>query len=87
MTTITATDFKKHFGTFADEALKEPVIIQKHERNSLALMAFDYFMKLQNRLLELEDYKLVQEIAKIKKSGQFVSGNEAVEQLKSMIGE
>ena len=87
MTTITATDFKKHFGTFADEALKEPIIIQKHERNSLALMAFDYFIKLQNRLSELEDYKLTQEIAKIKKSGQFVIGDDAISRLKLMIVE
>jgi PHD/YefM family antitoxin component YafN of YafNO toxin-antitoxin module len=85
MTIVSATDFKKHLGTFSDAALKEPVIIQKHERNSLALVAFDYLTKLQARVADLEDEKLLREIAKIKRDGEFVSGNEAIEQLKSMI--
>ena len=53
MTTITASDFKKHYGEFFDKALTEPVIIQKHHRNSLVMIAFDVFEKLQNRVAEL----------------------------------
>ncbi len=85
MTIVTATDFKKHFGTFADAAQKEPVIIKKHERKSLVLVAFEYLSALQSRISELEDYKLLQEIEKIKKDGEFVVGDEAIKRLKAMI--
>lgn len=81
MTTITASDFKKHYGEFFDKALTEPVIIQKHHRNSLVMIAFDVFEKLQNRVAELEDYKLVQEMAEIKLNGNFISGDEAIKNL------
>jgi PHD/YefM family antitoxin component YafN of YafNO toxin-antitoxin module len=85
MTTIASTDFKKHYGEFFDAALKEPVIIQKHHRNSLVMMAYDLFQKLQARVAELEDYKLVHEMAEIKKNGKFVKGQEAIDMLTSMI--
>jgi PHD/YefM family antitoxin component YafN of YafNO toxin-antitoxin module len=85
MTTIASSDFKKHYGKFFDAALKEPVIIQKHHRNSLVMMAYDLFQKLQTRVAELEDYKLVNEMAKIKKNGKFINGKEATDILKSMI--
>lgn len=87
MTTVTASDFKQHYGEFFDKALTEPVIIQKHNRNSLVMVAFEVFQRLQDRLAELEDYKLLQEMNEIKKTGTFVSGDEAVQRLTSLVQE
>ena len=87
MATITASDFKKHYGEFFDKALTEPVIIQKHNRNSLVMVAFEVFQKLQNRVLELEEQKLVQEMDEIKRNGNFINGDEAVKRLTLMAQE
>ena len=84
-TTVTSSEFKKHYGVFFDTALKGPVIIQKHHRNSLVMVAYDFFEKMQERILELEDYKLVQEMKEIKKNGQFLSGKKAIDKLTSLI--
>lgn len=65
-TTITASDFKNHYGEFFDKARLEPVIIQKHNRNSLIMVAYEVYQKLQDRLAELEEYKLSHEKEEIK---------------------
>lgn len=83
-TIITASEFKNHYGEVFDKARLEPVIIQKHHRNSLIMIAFEAYQKLQDRLAELEEYKLVQEMEFIKKSGQFIQGEEAIDKLKLM---
>lgn len=85
MKIITASNFKKHYGEIFDRALQETVVIQKHNRNSLVMIAFEEFEKLKQRIAELEDYKLVQEMTKIKNKGIFVSGEEAINLLNAMI--
>jgi PHD/YefM family antitoxin component YafN of YafNO toxin-antitoxin module len=84
---ITTNDFKQHYDEFFDKALTEPVIIQKNDRNSLVIVALDVFQRLQDRLAELEDYKLLQEMNEIKKTGTFVSSDEAVQHLTLLIQE
>ncbi len=85
MTTITENDFKEHYDEFLDKALREPVIIQKYSNNSLVMVAYEVFEKLQNRISELEDYKITKEMAEIKQNGQFIAGEEAINRLNEMV--
>lgn len=85
MTTFTASEFKNNYGEIFDKALKEPVIIQKHHRNSLVMLAFDMFEKLQQRVSELEEYKMVQEMAEIKRRNDFIEGDEAINRLTKIL--
>lgn len=84
MITVTATALKEHFGEYAEDAQREPVIIQRHSRNSLALVAYEYWARMQQRIAYLEDYKLSQEMADIRKNGKFVSGAEAISRLEAL---
>lgn len=83
---VSASEFKKHYGELTDNALKEPVIIQKHHRNALVIMAFDLFESLQNRINELEDLRMIAEI-RAAESGEIYSGKEVVARLEAITNE
>ncbi|KZD01131.1 type II toxin-antitoxin system Phd/YefM family antitoxin [Oceanibaculum pacificum] len=46
---ITASEFQKHFGRYHDKALKEPVVIKKHNRPSVVVISIDEFERLKRR--------------------------------------
>lgn len=46
---ISSTEFQKSFGRFREAALKEPVTITHHGRDSLVLVAADEYQRLKSR--------------------------------------
>lgn len=65
MKTETATHAKMHFGKVLENALKEPVVIEKSGRNVAVLISYDEY----KRLAELEDKYWLTEAVKAKKEG------------------
>jgi prevent-host-death family protein len=46
---VTSAEFQKGFGRYREAALKEPVTITNHGRDSLVLMAADEYRRLKRR--------------------------------------
>jgi prevent-host-death family protein len=57
MTTTNASDFQKRLGEFADLARREPVMITRHGRPSLVLLAAEDYERL--RLIEARSTKAI----------------------------
>lgn len=56
---VTSAEFQKGFGRFREAALKEPVTITHHGRDSLVLMAADEYRRLkrrERRVMGLDDF-------------------------------
>ena len=56
---VTSTEFQKGFGHYREAALKEPVTITNHGRESLVVMAADEYHRLkrrQRRVMGLADF-------------------------------
>ena len=47
MVTVTAAEFQKQFGRFRDLALKSPVSVTHHGRESLVLLSSDEYQRLK----------------------------------------
>lgn len=73
MTTISKSDLEKRHDEVFNKAQKEPVVIQEYQQNSYVILSFENYSKLQERIQELEDYKMLQEMTEIKKNKQTVS--------------
>jgi len=55
---VTSAEFQKGFGRFREAALKEPLTITNHGRDSLVLLAADEYRRLKRRdrrVMRLED--------------------------------
>lgn len=48
MVTITAAELQKKFGRYRDLALKEPVLVTHHGRESLAIISADEYKRLKS---------------------------------------
>lgn len=48
-TKVTASEFQQAFGSLSDKARHEPVIITKHGRDSLVVMAAEEWERLKKR--------------------------------------
>ena len=48
-TKVTASEFQQAFGALSDKARHEPVIITKHGRDSLVIMAAEEWERLKRR--------------------------------------
>ena len=48
MVTITAADLAKQFGKYRDIALREPVSVTHHGRETLVMLAADEYKRLKN---------------------------------------
>jgi prevent-host-death family protein len=48
-TKVTASEFQQAFGSLSDKARHEPVIITKHGRDSLVVMAAEEWERLKRR--------------------------------------
>ncbi|MDQ6703017.1 MAG: type II toxin-antitoxin system prevent-host-death family antitoxin [Pseudomonadota bacterium] len=48
-TRVTASQFQQAFGTLSDKARHEPVIVTKHGRDSLVVMAAEEWERLRRR--------------------------------------
>jgi prevent-host-death family protein len=48
-TRVTATEFQQAFGALSDKARHEPVIITKHGRDSLVIVAAEEWERLKRR--------------------------------------
>ncbi|MEX0409787.1 type II toxin-antitoxin system Phd/YefM family antitoxin [Aquibium sp. LZ166] len=48
MVTITAAELQKQFGRYRDMALKEPVSVTHHGRESLVVMSADEYKRLKS---------------------------------------
>lgn len=48
-TRVTASEFQQAFGALSDKARHEPVVITKHGRNSLVVMAAEEWERLKRR--------------------------------------
>lgn len=46
---VTSAEFQRAFGRYREAALKEPVTITSHGRDSLVLMAVDEYQRLKSR--------------------------------------
>jgi prevent-host-death family protein len=46
-TTITSTEFQRNVGTHVDQALRDPIFITKHSRESLVLVAAEDYRRLK----------------------------------------
>jgi prevent-host-death family protein len=56
---VTSAEFQKGFGSYREAALKAPVTITHHGRESLVLMAADEYHRLkrrERRVMGLEDF-------------------------------
>ena len=56
---VTSAEFQKGFGRFREAALKEPLTITNHGRDSLVLMAADEYRRLkrrERRVMGLDDF-------------------------------
>ena len=47
MVTVTAAELQKHFGRFRDMALREPVSVTHHGRDSLVILSADEYGRLK----------------------------------------
>ncbi len=47
MVTITAAELQNHFGRYRDLALKEPISVTHHGRESIVVMATEEFKRLK----------------------------------------
>lgn len=48
MVTITSAELQKHFGKFSDMAMREPVSITRHGRETLVVLAADEYKRLKS---------------------------------------
>jgi prevent-host-death family protein len=48
-TRVTASEFQQAFGALSDKARREPVVITKHGRDSLVVMASEEWERLKRR--------------------------------------
>jgi prevent-host-death family protein len=48
-TRVTASEFQQAFGALSDKARREPVVITKHGRDSLVVMAAEEWERLKRR--------------------------------------
>jgi len=55
MDTITSAELQKHFGLYRERALREPVSITHHGRESLVILSADEFRRLK-ALDERQDF-------------------------------
>lgn len=56
---ITSAQFQKGYGRYREAALKEPITITNHGRDSLVLMAVDEYRRLkrrERRVMGLDDF-------------------------------
>ena len=56
---ISSAEFQKGFGRFREAALREPVTITNHGRDSLVLMSADEYRRLrrrERRVMGLDDF-------------------------------
>ena len=56
---ISTADFIKNYGTLADKALTEPVVITKNGRDRLVILSADEYARLKRRdrrVVRLEDF-------------------------------
>jgi prevent-host-death family protein len=49
ITRVTASEFQQAFGALSDKARHDPVIITKHGRDSLVVMAAEEWQRLRRR--------------------------------------
>ena len=47
MVKITAAELQKHFGQYREKALREPVTVTHHGRDSLVVLSWDEFQRLK----------------------------------------
>ncbi len=50
MTTATATQVQKGFGDYIDKALREPVIITRHNRETAVLLSAEHYRRMMEML-------------------------------------
>jgi prevent-host-death family protein len=56
---ISSAEFQKGFGRYREVALKQPLVITNHGRDSLVLMAVDEYRRLkrrERRVMGLDDF-------------------------------
>ena len=56
---VTSAEFQKSFGRYREAALKEPLIITNHGRESLVLLSADEYRRLKRRdrrVMGLDDF-------------------------------
>lgn len=49
VTKVTASEFQQAFGALSDKARREPVVITKHGRDSLVIIAVEEWARLKRR--------------------------------------
>ena len=73
---ISATKFNKNTGEIIDQALREPVIIEKQGRPTVAVIDYEYFVKL-------EDSYWGKAATEVESNAQWLSAKESEEFLRS----
>ena len=80
---IATAEFIKHYGVYADDALTEPVIIQKYNRNSLVLVSYKEFDILKKIKEQYNDLLLKLKMDEAK-NGEYVDREEVFKLLQSL---
>jgi prevent-host-death family protein len=75
---ISATELNKRPGTYLEEAIREPVVVEKSGRPSVVLVSYKHFM-------ELEDFFWGQAAKEAEKHAEFLSVKESEAFLKSIL--
>lgn len=78
---IPTAEFIKHYGIYADDALKHPIIIQKHNRNSLVLVSYKEFDILEKIKEQYNDLLLKLKMDEVKKRDNYVGKEEVLKLL------
>lgn len=80
MRTIAATEFQKHYGEYVDNALNEPIIIERHSRKQLVLVSFKDFSQLEQIKQQYNDLLLKLKMDEAKQ-GEYVSKDKVLDML------
>ncbi len=71
---VTATELKNRPGRYMDAAMREPVIVEKNGRNTVVILAYEDYERLQN----LEDAYWGNRALAIEKNAGYVDGMSAI---------
>lgn len=80
---VAATKFKEHYGAYLEEALLEPLVIQKHKRNSLVVLSYTRFHELEEIQEAFNDMILKLQMDQIKDVSEYLEGEKSTQRLKA----
>ncbi|MEW6365032.1 MAG: type II toxin-antitoxin system Phd/YefM family antitoxin [Acidobacteriota bacterium] len=79
--TVTATELKNRLGRYLDEALSEPVLVERSGRPSHVVLRYEDY----ERMARIEDAYWAAKAAEAEKSGKFLGPEKTMKRIQQMI--